>query len=410
MFLKIKNNYLETKNIILFLFFAFLIVGSGQHNKKLLLLFFIYLLFTRFEAINKVVSSFKTHLPLWIVIIWCFISSAWSEWPVSSIYTASTQVLLLCTCIVITQVFTFKEITISLKSAGSLFLIINLFYFILFPGSSFSTIGAVGITGHKNAFGFLSAISLIFLIASYKYTPSVFKRTDWFLMMLASIFIIISQSATSILVVFVSLLVGYFVAGLRFSITYHLGCILKRCSPAVIFAIFSLLYLYQYELLTYLYYVYDDGFLTGRGRIWMTLILDNSEYIYRGLGFGSVWGRGDYSAIYFTDIYITDPIWAEGLSASDGGYVDLLLSIGLIGTALFFYFVLSVLSNILIYSYRDEIFLLVVLFFFILLHNITETSFLLSSVNIWFLFVLISCLVAGRGADSTTTKLLSKES
>lgn len=392
MFVKYTNRHIAFADIILVAFFALYLIGSGQHNKKYLFLLFSYLIVLNIRKMGGVFKELLNNWPLMIVIIWCFITSLWSIWPSESRYTSITQVLLLLTCVLITRTYSIERVLVALKWASALFIIINLFYFIIFPGSSFSSIGATGITGHKNAFGLLLALSIISILAAYQFTPANLKRIDHWLLILASVFLLASFSKTSILLLFLSVFLTFLFKKVKLELLILLSHVIKQFSWLFLLLLFSIIYSYQNEILDYLYYQYNDDFLTGRGRIWMTMILNNVDSLNFGLGFGSVWDKGEYSEIFFTDIYDTDPLWAEGLAASDGGYTDLLLALGLVGTGVFFNYLLLTYSKIITLVGSHEFTLLSTLFIFTFLHNITETSYLLGSVNIWFLFVLISCM------------------
>ena len=394
MIIKYINRHVTFADFILFAFFTLYLVGSGQHNKKYLFLLFSYLVVLNIRKMGGVFKELLNNWSLIIVIIWCFITSLWSIWPSESRYTSITQVLLLLTCVLIIRSYSIERILVALKCAAVLFIILNLFHFIVFPSASFSAAGATGITGHKNAFGLILALSIILILAAYQFTPTNLKHIDHGLLFLAFIFLIASFSKTSILLLFVSVTITFLFKKIRLELLILLSYAIKQFSWLFILLLFSIIYSYQNEILDYLYYQYNDNFLTGRGRIWMTMILNNVDSLNIGLGFGSVWDKGEYSEIFFTDIYDTDPLWAEGLAASDGGYTDLLLALGLVGTGLFLHYLLLTFSKIIVLVKGHEFTLLSSLFIFTLLHNITETSYLLGSVNIWFLFVLISCMAS----------------
>lgn len=396
MLVKIGQKIFSSSDIILFMFFAAFLVGSGQHNTKFMFIMFVYLLFLNVKILTQAFMVLLRSWPLLVVIVWCFASSLWSIWPNESRYTTITQVLLILTCSLLVSCYSKKSIIFCLKWASVLFISINIFYFFLFPGSSFAHDGAIGITNHKNSFGLITALSLISLLSCYQYTPAHLKRFDLIFIFAGFVFLFLSFSKTSISLLFFSLIFSFVFTLIDNRFLYLFGFLFKYFSWFFILILFSAVFFFQEQLLYYLYYNYDDDFMTGRGRIWMTLLLDNAESLTHGLGFGSVWDKGEYSAIFFTDIYKTDPLWAEGLASSDGGYTDLLLSIGLIGTGLFFYYLMYVFSCIL-RSVHTEHFLFICSFFiFIVFHNFSETSFMLSSVNIWFLFVLVSFVACSQ--------------
>ncbi|MDN3384682.1 hypothetical protein QL995_18765 [Pseudoalteromonas sp. APC 3358] len=396
MLVKLYKKTIPFSEIVLFSFFSIYIIGNGQHNKKFLFLFFSYLLFINIKNIVNLSKITLLNWPFILVIIWCFITSLWSIWPSESRYTSITQVLLLFTCVLVTYSYTVDRILLNLKLAAILFIIVNLVYFFIAPLSFISLDGAKGITNHKNSFGFIIAISIIIIFSYSEFKILNLKIYDKLYLCVALVFLLLSLSKTSISLVFISIIVTYLLSKIDNKNLILVSSSLRVFSLPFVFFLFTIIYIYQYEITDYLYYHYNDDFLTGRGRIWMTLILDNVDRMNFGLGFGSVWDKGEYSEIFFTDIYETDPLWAAGLASSDGGYTDLLLSIGIVGVGIFTYFLLTVLAGILLLRESKAFFLILPLYIFIILHNITETSFLLGSVSIWFIFVLISCIANHR--------------
>ncbi|MBF4318273.1 hypothetical protein EAY30_25710 [Vibrio anguillarum] len=146
----------------------------------------------------------------------------------------------------------------------------------------------------------------------------------------------------------------------------------------------------------YIYYHIDDDFLTGRGKLWLTMLLHAEDKLISGFGFNSVWGKGDWSEIYDTDLYLHNPLWVEALAASDGGYIDLIISIGIIGLFLFLFYTTNSFLRVLMLKNVNSKFFMITTLTFILLHNVSETTFLLSINILWFLFILITNLAISK--------------
>ncbi len=392
MLIKIKSLYITLHDFVLFLLFSSFLIGSGQHNKKIIFIMMLYLCIYNTKKFVPFAKSMLQYWPFFSLIAWCFLSSTWSIWPNESRYISLTQVLLIFTCGLITFSYDKNSILLCLKFSAIFFIFVNTIYFLLFTGSSFASNGATGITEHKNSFGLLSAICILVFYSTRTLTIHELKNIELLFIFISIIFLLLSQSKSSIALVILSIILTSLLTKLKASSMKTISFFLKLYCPIIILLFGITTIYFQDAIIDFLYYSYDDNFLTGRGRIWMSLILNNMDSLTTGLGFGSVWDKGEYSEIFFTDIFITDPIWAEGLASSDGGYVDLLLSIGIFGGCMFAYYLLITLASILTTANSAHFRLCSTLFFFILFHNITETSFLLGSTSLWFLFVLVSCL------------------
>ncbi|HIH0818982.1 TPA: hypothetical protein ACYHSI_003545, partial [Vibrio cholerae] len=155
---------------------------------------------------------------------------------------------------------------------------------------------------------------------------------------------------------------------------------------------------YRFDILDYFYYNINEDFLTGRGRLWITMILHAENYLITGFGFNSVWGKGEWSEVYDTELYLNSPLWVEVLAASDGGYIDIIISLGIIGFFLFLLYIADTLVKILMLNDTKLKFFMLSILIFSVLHNITETTFLLSTNVIWFLFLLITNLTITKNS------------
>ncbi len=158
----------------------------------------------------------------------------------------------------------------------------------------------------------------------------------------------------------------------------------------------------RYEILDYLYYNIDEGFMTSRGKLWLNMLLHAEDKIIFGFGFNSVWGKTEFSEIYYSQLFESDPIWVNELAASDSGYVDLILSLGIVGCSLFIYFIINTIISLLYIKNSTYFPVMFSLFIFVTLHNITETSFLLSTNVLWYITILISFLIYNEENNLST--------
>ncbi|BDF95901.1 hypothetical protein KAN5_27390 [Pseudoalteromonas sp. KAN5] len=212
--------------------------------------------------------------------------------------------------------------------------------------------------------------------------------------MLLSVSILIgSLSKTSMSLFVISILISFSLCFFTFNIQDKLfNFKIKTFLVVVILALFSYAATHYNEILDYLYYNVDEEFMTGRGTLWLTMLLHAENDIILGFGFNSVWGKGDFSEIYYTDLFRYNPLWVESLAASDGGYIDILVSLGLVGFAIFIFFIFSVFQDLISCKKSPYFKPLFAFFFFAFCHNISESTYLLSTNVLWFIAILTSCL------------------
>ena len=385
--IKIKGGLSQAFFLKVMLCFSFslLFLGNNLFDKKILFLNFLVLFIFNLKKMNVLLSNVKNTMPFVIVLIWCLVSSSWSDWQLASIESSLTQVLLFITCLLICNTYSPKTIFKALKFAAVVTIFANLAYIFIFPSSSFSEIGMTGLYSHKNNLGLVMSLSSIFLFFSYLNNK---KNINLFLLITALLILFLSFSKTSIVLFLISILFS-FISNNASKIRVNFYFINLSLFLIVSFIISIL---YSNEMLDYLYYNFDEEFLTGRGMLWLTMLLHAENNLIFGFGYDSVWGKGELSEIYFTELYLTNPIWVENLAASDGGFIDILISLGIIGFFLFIYFIVTTFKNLL--KYKDSLYFkpLFSLFFFSFFHNITESTYLLATNALWFITILVSCM------------------
>jgi O-antigen ligase len=124
-----------------------------------------------------------------------------------------------------------------------------------------------------------------------------------------------------------------------------------------------------------------DMTLSGRTDMWSDLLTIASDNPILGVGYGSFW------------IGNTHNLWEKHLwrpTQGHNGYIDVYLELGVIG--------LILLGGVVLSAYKDILKVLATDFeqgalrflwlILIVLHNVTESSFLRGTVDMWFVFLL----------------------
>ncbi len=387
---------INTDNLVkgvLLVSLIFLFVGHNLFDRKVLLAtLLVYLLFC-IRFVPVIVKQVMNNYQLVIVLAWCFASVLWSSWAYKSLEEAIIQMMMLMSGVLIAFTFSLNTLLRALTITAYVVVSINLLSLLVLKGNAFSDAGMVGFYNHKNNFGLVMSLSLLiccydFLVNRRK-VSMIFSAAALFLLML-------SMSKTSIALFIVCSTVSLAAYQFGGRNKFELVVPIKITSFLLLSFAFLMLALYRFEVLDYLYYSMDEELLTGRGKLWLTMLLHAENNAVYGFGFNAVWGKGELSEIYYTDLFTDNPLWVESLAASDGGYIDLIISIGLIGLFLFTLYIINTGINLFCLIREKGFVLLFSLFLFITLHNVTETTFLFSTNLLWYLFILVSCFATNH--------------
>lgn len=281
-----------------------------------------------------------------------------------------------------------KSIGESLKFTAVTLTLIVLLYSFFFYSSSTGPGGFTSFYQSKNGLGFATAICVLIMLCSEKKT-----FFEHFIMFTAFVFLILSQSKTSLnLVLLTILLLGITKAinsllkqSTKF--TQDIILLVSKLIPILLYLIITLLVIYRENIVYYLMNAISDDLFTGRGLLWRAVLSRSSDNLLLGIGPGAFWGAGRESEIAQTQLYILD--WIQALRAADGGYIDLIGAFGFIGLAIVLTSLVHIYQLLLKVRHDKDAPLLFVLITFIMLHNITETDFYKFKDPLWYLYITI---------------------
>ena len=158
--------------------------------------------------------------------------------------------------------------------------------------------------------------------------------------------------------------------------------LLSMTTRSFLFIVFSALIVvpvttYFYSS-TNLFDIYGDFFekidLTGRGEIWQLSIEQVNSHPFWGIGYAAFWGTGTVP-----DVFNVPYRFFQFINQSHNGYIDLLVQLGVIGLVLVMLMMSFLWKEILILRNK----FLINIFFFYMIHNVTESSFIRDSHLAW---------------------------
>jgi O-antigen ligase len=187
-------------------------------------------------------------------------------------------------------------------------------------------------------------------------------------------------------------------------------------NDVVRYAIFSMmlvglftLVIFRNEFLNLILHHLPKTALTGRGQLWLVVIQQMSAHSLLGIGPGTFWQAGAASEIAQTALYRMDPYWVQHMISSDGSYVDLTASLGILGLAIFLLTAIDLYRRLFHNWHQPDSRLIFVLVTYILLEAITESTILYSTNIQWMIYLLSYFRVAGYANANRLLRLNNRQ-
>ena len=271
--------------------------------------------------------------PLVVALGWCWLSLLWAVDPGVGVRRLILTSLVLWSVFALVRQLGYERTLLMVRCALILVLIANFATSLLLP-----TIGihqpadADGLAGdwrgmmaHKNFAGLISALTIIVFAFDRRKLPY------WALgaaIAGAGIFLILSNSKTSIGLIIVALVLGFGVAlfNRRYAATLRLSHHARIGIAATLIAVLAVAFHFGMQSDTMLNYVSDPSNLTGRTTIWKPLARYYLSNPMLGAGYGSFWNINAASPIESEQVG-----WLRTVTQGHNGFLDLMVTIGLPG-------------------------------------------------------------------------------
>tara|TARA_R110001599_G_scaffold314128_1_gene522386 strand:+ start:147 stop:1343 length:1197 start_codon:yes stop_codon:yes gene_type:complete len=382
----IDKNIWKTRILMAYLYYIttimfFVLVGS----RAIWLLSVLILLPFCINNIQTLGVRLYSAAPMLMILLWCFISSFWSEWTSFTRIETFLQVLIFTTTLLISELVSPKTIFKVLTHVAIACILVSFLALILAPSSALTAF--VGLYAGKNTTGQFMAISLLLLM----FTKNKPKSLS-LVIFLGFVLLLLTRSGTAILMFIIAVTVGYFFMNASNNLLKLINYFLSKVGYLLLFTLFAITYYYHIEILEYIYNNLSEEALTGRGKLWIVMLQHVEDKILLGFGYAAVWWHGDYSEVYFTELALYNTEWIDKLGGSDSGYIDLVLSIGIVGLFIFLTFLSKTFLNLINANDKYQRATLISIFTYIILCGITESIFLVPQNALWFLLLLIFCI------------------
>lgn len=348
--------------------------------------------FRRFEFIKSLCFSSFSMVVLWLFLVASYI---WSAVPSATISVISSQSVFILFSLFLAAVHLSTGISGSLKQASKVLLVLIVLYTAINPGYSISGFGLRSFYAQKNLLGAMMAVSALgFLFAVSR------QKVDLIWAGVAIVLLVCSLSKTSIILFFVCALLTFLAnsLGARKKTISHALTVRQLIGALFLVLIgIALLFLvvYSEEVIDFLWRKMTNELFTGRGRLWLVVIQQVRGDSLLGIGPGVLWQAGAASEIAQTTLYQKDAYWIQRMVSSDGSYIDLFASLGILGVALFLFTAVDLYRRLFKNWDQSDSKLIFALVTFVLLHGITESTILYSTNILWLIYLLCYFRVAG---------------
>lgn len=340
----------------------------------------------------------KFAAPLWPLLALlglCILSAAWSDHPDAAI-RRSAQAALIFYCFLV-----------SVAYSASIDRIVLIFYLIFWglllsnlaaaaAPWSFDSVGEFrGTFGHKNGIGAIAAFAFLFgLSVLRRQTGHTGRLLCCFYLFAWGGLLFLSHSKTSIALIVLVPAVFLTLRAISRFLRLNVGVLMIFGLAMVGLGVGLLVYGGGYTPSSIVGHFIGDSSFTGRDAIWQFMIEHIQQSWLLGQGYGSFWGVGFESPNFRSPLS-----FIRLLNQGHNGYLDLLVSVGVVGLILFMLQLLKAGFQSEDIRYRKPLLfqLIWTAIIFSLIHNITETSLLRGFSPVW-IFTLLSLLLAARAS------------
>lgn len=336
---------------------------------------------------------------LGLLLLWCLASSLWAGEPGVALRRAGLEVTLVLSVLLSVDTIGTERAFILWRIVLAGILLVNWVSIPLIatarhlPGEIDPALVGNwrGLYGHKNIAGAVCALTAMLFLFSRN------GKHDWIgiLVALAAIaFLAMTRSKTSLGILPLALAAGaIYQFGWRDSLSRAILSIAALLLIAVL-ALFAVL-----DAGAIVHMLEDPAEFTGRSAIWAAELRYIHDHPLLGAGFGTFADTGGLSPLHD---YIGGS-WVEAVSHGHNGYLQLLVTIGVVGFALAMAaLILPPLRSFWKLNIDGGAFkpLLFALFVFLMLHNVMESDFLEGDGVLWVAFLVMLAALRARSGKA----------
>jgi exopolysaccharide production protein ExoQ len=366
------------------------VVGNQVHLPVLLSTFALYSLVLSRLVLNprrylQVAGSMRVLLPM---LLFCALSAGWSTDPSLSIRRTAFLVFTVLIAFIVGVDFEVAEL-VKLFTAATLIHIAlcGVFYVVAkhYLYAPEDTIALKGLTTHKNIFGLEMGLGLVAVLT----VPlSNLRWARWPVAAIVLACLVMSHSSGSLVATVAALAIWPLLQVVRLRSAERLP--LTAVAVTVLLAAGAALFMFASAIPALFS---KDATLTGRTQLWSLIGVAIHQHPWLGYGYDSFWQglQGDSLTI------IRGVGWL--VPTAHNGYLDLMLSVGICGAALFLPVILQGVARSMRYAVQESSTarffpaMFLVLWF---VYNLNESALLTRNGVPFFLFVTLGISIAAH--------------
>lgn len=381
---------------------VFIVITLQLLQSPLLNAAFVFLLnvFLLIRCLNADFKKFlidKFRYYFWFLFfeLWAVISISWSALPKVTAHAVLVEVAYFVS-IILSIIYTIhykKNLPKTLVLSSSLILFLVYSYFLISPGGSYLEGSLVAFYKSKNILGMTLAVTLLVMFFS-----NMKLKFKFILIGIGIAALVVTQSKTSISGFFLTLsivTVVYLVIKKLDSSDVFLNAIASLFFKLLKFSVYCLvigIFVYRLEIVNFMIHNLTDDMFTGRGKLWHSVLIMAKSNLEQGVGIAVMWGADRASEIAQSQIYLEQ--WVQELTSADGGYVDLIGSLGFVGLSLLYFSFIQAYTNLLQMRKQSGFYLILALVTFIFIHNFTESHIYRFRDILWSIFTYLYFYIA----------------
>jgi exopolysaccharide production protein ExoQ len=357
-------------------------------------MFFISLiaLIPKVRMLNAFVTKEKY---LFLFVAWCALSIIWSDYSFVS-FKRWFQLLALVMAITAALFYlkTDEEFLKFFKPITALFIIFSFISVYTIPEALDEYGVWRGLSTSKNHLGQAALIGFLVWVFALKNASFLQRAFGLVVIAISLILLFGSESSTAIFAFFITLLAATL---------FYIDNQFKKISAGRVFSFITLT-----AILSFIVYAFiatpdlvnaflgnfdEDITFTGRTWLWEDVLREASKHLWLGAGFQGFWVVTNEDLLRLYEIYPWLPKQAHN------GYVDLINEVGIIGTAIFLFMIISYFKNV-IKLHQTQIWAWFVVA--VLIINLQESTLFHGGVLTGSMFVFAYLVVMMRKFDQDT--------
>ncbi len=305
---------------------------SNIVNQVVYTLLFLISFFSLLPKTRDVVAIIKKEKFLFLFLLWCFASLAWSDYSFVSFKRLFRDVVIITVCFAaLVHSTSVDELLKYFKYILFFYILITVLSIVIVPGATDEYGQWRGLATHKNHLGQVSLVSAMIWFYAMRQEKFPGKVLGFIMLLLSVILLLGSSSMTSLLTFALVTAIGIILFFDNFFKPLGVGRLFSFLIITSLVCIGSAIMTFGADMINDFFYALGkDITFTGRTDFWADIFIDNTKnHLLLGTGFGGFWVVDNPNLLDLYEVYNWLP------NQGHNGYLDILNETGIVGLLLF---------------------------------------------------------------------------